>query len=91
MVFADITIVPVPSERKAAYLQFSKRMAVVYRDHGATSVLDYWQSHEARERGTIAATQDPRVLKTMDEDPVFDAGRVVGESFDLSMALQDDE
>lgn len=111
-------------------------MAVVYRDHGAMSVVDYWQSsssadqadfhadgtsyepgelrsiadligagtsesvvvtvmtwpsREARDRGTAAATEDPRVLETLDEDPVFDGGRVIGESFEITMSLQNDE
>lgn len=132
MVFADITVVPVPTERRAAYLDFSKRMAEVYRDHGAISVVDYWQSsdsadqgdfhadgasyetgelksiadlagagaeesvvvtvttwpsHEARDRGTAAVTSDPRVLETLDEDPVFDGGRVIGDSFEIAMSV----
>ena len=134
MVLADITIVPVSSERRAAYLAFSKRMAAVYRDHGALSVVDYWQSsgsvdqadfhadgtsyepgelrsiadlvgtessesvvisvmtwpsREARDRGTAAATQDPRVLETMDEDPVFDGARVIGQSFEVVLGHSD--
>lgn len=133
MVMADITVVPVPTKRKAAYLDFSKRMAKVYRDHGAISVVDYWQSsesadpgefhadgasyesvelksiadlagtnaeesvvvtvttwpsREARDRGTAAATSDPRVLETLDEDPVFDGGRVIGDSFEIAMSVQ---
>ncbi|WP_447647236.1 DUF1428 domain-containing protein [Microbacterium forte] len=133
MVIADITIVPVSTERKAAYLDFSKRMAEVYRDHGAISVVDYWQSsdtadqadfhadgtsyksgelksiadlagagaeesvvvtvttwpsREARDRGTAAVTSDPRVLETLDEDPVFDGGRVIGDSFEVAMSVQ---
>lgn len=136
MVIADITVVPVPTERKAAYLEFSKRMADVYRDHGAISVVDYWQasdsadqadfhadgasyeagelksiadlvgasaeesvvvsvitwpSREARDRGTAAATQDARVLETLDEEPVFDGGRVIGDSFEIAMSVPDDE
>lgn len=136
MVLADITIVPVSSGSKAEYLEFSKRMALVYRDHGAMSVVDYWRSgrsadqadfhadgtsyevgdlrsigdlvgastsesvvvtvmtwssREARDRGTAAATKDPRVLETMDEDPVFDGARVIGESFEITMSLQDDD
>lgn len=43
MGFADITIVPVRKDRKAAYLAFSRRMADIYRDHGAVDVVDYWQ------------------------------------------------
>ncbi|MGH8953437.1 MAG: DUF1428 domain-containing protein [Microbacterium sp.] len=136
MVIADITVVPVPTERKAAYLDFSKRMAEVYRDHGAISVVDYWQSsesadpsdfhadgtsyesgelkriadlagasseesvvvtvttwpsREARDRGTAAVTSDPRVLETLDEDPVFDGGRVIGDSFEIAMSVQQEE
>lgn len=136
MVIADITIVPVPTERKAAYLGFSKRMAEVYRDHGAISVIDYWQSsesadpgdfhadgasyesgelksiaeltgagaeesvvvtvttwpsREARDLGTAAVTSDPRVLETLDEDPVFDGGRVFGDSFEIAMSVQQEE
>ncbi|MEV7610947.1 DUF1428 family protein [Microbacterium sp. NPDC089320] len=131
MTFADITIVPVPTERKAAYLDFSARMAAVYRDHGAISVVDYWQSggaadqsdfhaddtsyepdelrnltdvigadaaesvvvtvttwpsREVRDAGTAAVTRDPRVLATLDEEPVFDGARVIGESFEIAMS-----
>lgn len=136
MVIADITVVPVPTERKAAYLDFSKRMAEVYRDHGAISVVDYWQSSESagpgdyhadgasyesgelksiadlaganagesvvvtvttwpsrevRDRGTAAATRDARVLETLDEEPVFDGGRVIGDSFEIAMTMQQEE
>lgn len=136
MVIADITIVPVSTERRVAYLDFSKRMAEVYRDHGAISVVDYWQSSESadpadfhadgasyepgelksiadlagtsagesvvvtvttwpsrevRDRGTAAATSDPRVLETLDEEPVFDGGRVIGDRFEIAMSVQRDE
>ncbi|WP_285363667.1 DUF1428 family protein [Microbacterium sp. LMC-P-041] len=136
MAIADITVVPVPTERKAAYLDFSKRMAEVYRDHGAISVVDYWQSNESadpadfhadgasyepgelksiadlagaiagesvvvtvmtwpsrevRDRGTAAVTSDPRVIETLDEDPVFDGGRVIGDSFEIAMTVQQEE
>ncbi|KKB10072.1 DUF1428 domain-containing protein [Devosia chinhatensis] len=47
MPFHDITIVPVRTERKAAYLAFSARIAEIYREHGALRVLDCWQSEEA--------------------------------------------
>ncbi len=128
MAFADITIVPVSSKRKDDYLEFSRRMAAVYRDHGASSVVDYWQadgtadqqefhaagadyepgqltglasaaaaapgesvvvtvtqwpSREARDRGNAAATKDPRVLATLDEEPVFDGRRLIAESFEV--------
>lgn len=46
MTFADITIVPVRRDGEATYLAFSHRMAQVYRDHGATRIVDYWQTGE---------------------------------------------
>lgn len=130
MTYADVTIVPVPSDRKDAYLAFSRRMAEVYRDHGALSVVDYWQaagpssqaafhaegveyeagalqgiastvranadesvvvsvtewpSREVRDRGTAAATRDPRVVATLDEEPVFDGSRLLGDTFEVVM------
>ncbi len=133
MTFADITIFPVSSDRKVAYAAFSRRMADVYREHGATRISDYWQtegptnhadfhadgvaydegqlsdlarmagasesesvvvtitewpSREARDRGTAAATSDPRVLATLDEDPVFDRGRLIATSFEAMEDLQ---
>ncbi|MGS0688633.1 DUF1428 domain-containing protein [Nakamurella sp. GG22] len=136
MRFADITIVPVSRDRKAAYLALSKRMADVYRNHGADRVVDYWQagtsvsqgdfhadgvsydpgellglarvagasdsesvvvtvtewpSRDARDRGIAAAMKDPRVLATLDEDPVFDGRRVIGESFVITMSLSADD
>lgn len=42
MTYADITIVP--SDRRAVYLAFSRRMADVYREHGATRIVNYWQA-----------------------------------------------
>ncbi|MCF8610945.1 DUF1428 domain-containing protein [Gordonia sp. HY285] len=132
MTFADITIVPVPSERKDAYLEFSRRMAEVYREHGATNIVDYWQaersadqagfhcdgatyapgalrgiasiagatdaesvvvtvtewpSREVRDRGTAAATRDPRVVATLDETPVFDGSRLAADSFAIAMRV----
>ncbi|MEJ5913157.1 DUF1428 family protein [Pseudokineococcus sp. 1T1Z-3] len=135
MTFADITVVPVAESRKEDYLAFSRRMAEVYRDHGATRVIDYWQagtaadpkdfhadetsydpgalqaiadiagtapsesvvvtvmewpSRESRDRGTAAATRDPRVTATLDEAPVFDGRRVVGDSFEVAMDVHDE-
>lgn len=127
MTFVDITVVPVPEDHKASYLEFSRRMAAVYRDHGATRIVDYWQagtttnqdefhadgldyetgvlqglaevmgaqeresvvvtvtewpSQEVRDRGSAAATKDPRVLATLDEDPIFDGRRLVAGTFE---------
>lgn len=131
MTIADITLFPVPSGRKSAYVAFSKRMAEVYRDHGAVSVVDYWQSdrpsdptefhaadvsyeagqlrsiaglsgalatesvvvsvmiwpsREVRDRGVLAATQDPRVLATLDEDAIFEGARVAGDTFEIVLS-----
>jgi uncharacterized protein YbaA (DUF1428 family) len=132
MTFVDITAAPVSADHKRAYIHFSRRMAEVYRDHGATRVTGYWQvsvptdqndlhadgltydegdlrdfpavlgattseaiivtvtewpSREARDSGTAAATSDPRVLATVDEDPVFDGRRVVANCFETTMDL----
>jgi uncharacterized protein YbaA (DUF1428 family) len=132
MTFADITIVPVSAARKVAYLAFSRRMADIYRAHGATRIIDYWQadgfvnqasfhadgvaygegeladfariagalesesvvvtitewpSREARDRGTAAATSDPRVLATLDEEPVFDGSRLIATSFEVVLSV----
>ena len=46
-----------------------------------------WPSREARDRGVRAASQDPRVVDTIHEEPVFDGGRVSGDAFELMLAL----
>lgn len=134
MTVADITIVPVRTNRKAVYLAFSRRMAAVYREHGATRVIDFWQaedpvsqqdfhadgtvygegelrdlasvvgasdsesvvvtitewpSRETRDRGTLAATSDPRVLATLEEEPVFDGNRLIATTLEVTMDLRD--
>lgn len=133
MARTDITIVPVPRDRRDAYVEFSRRMAEVYLDHGATQVVDHWQfgeeihqdefhadgvdhdpaalrdlpamlgatdteavvvsvtqwpSDEVREHGVSAATRDPRVLATLDEDPVFDGRRLVTGTFEEIVRLE---
>lgn len=47
MTFNDITIVPVPTDQKAAYLEFSARIAAIYREYGALRVVDCWQMEDA--------------------------------------------
>jgi uncharacterized protein YbaA (DUF1428 family) len=47
MTFMDITIVPVPTENKSAYLEFSRRVAAIYQEHGALRVIDCWQAEDA--------------------------------------------
>jgi uncharacterized protein YbaA (DUF1428 family) len=131
--FIDITAVPVATHDRSAYLEFSRRVAEVYRDHGATRITDYWQidgptsqddfhadgveyaegellsfaalmrtlpseavvitvmewpSAKVRAAGTAAATSDPRILATLDEDAVFDGSRVVATSFEVTMDLK---
>jgi uncharacterized protein YbaA (DUF1428 family) len=49
MTFNDITIVPVRTDRKVAYLEFSARIAKIYREYGALRVVDCWQSDHASE------------------------------------------
>lgn len=41
-----------------------------------------WPSCEVRDRGTVAATKGPRVLATLDEEPVFDGSRLIAECFE---------
>jgi Protein of unknown function (DUF1428) len=45
--FCDITVVPVPTEKKHAYLRFSERIARIYRELGASRVTDFWHDEEA--------------------------------------------
>lgn len=47
--FNDITIVPVRTDRKAAYLAFSARIAEIYREYGAVRIVDCWQSEDVDE------------------------------------------
>ncbi|MDT9597336.1 DUF1428 domain-containing protein [Sphingosinicella rhizophila] len=47
MAFNDITIVPVRTDKKAAYLEFSARIAAIYREYGAVRVVDCWQKEDA--------------------------------------------
>jgi hypothetical protein len=41
MTFNDITIVPVRTDQKAAYLEFSARIAAIYRDYGWSAPLEW--------------------------------------------------
>ena len=43
--FNDITIVPVQTDRKEAYLAFSSRIAEIYKEYGAIRIVDCWQSN----------------------------------------------
>ncbi|ROU01287.1 DUF1428 domain-containing protein [Histidinibacterium lentulum] len=47
MPFCDITIVPVPTCRRKAYLKFSERIAEIYREFGASRVTDFWHDDDA--------------------------------------------
>lgn len=132
MPFCDITIVPVPTDKKPEYLRFSERMANIYREHGASRVRDFWQdedasddadfhaenamatydpgtlpnfrklasaadgqtvvvsmtewpSRQARDLGVKAAVSDPRILATMDEEPIFDGSKLIAGGFNVEL------
>lgn len=42
MPFLDITVIPVPTDKKAAYLDHSRRMMPLFREYGATAVTETW-------------------------------------------------
>lgn len=42
MAFYDVTVLPVPTDRKAAHEDHSRRVAALFRAHGATAVTDAW-------------------------------------------------
>lgn len=42
MSFLDITVVPVPTGNKAAYLDHSRKMTPFFKEHGALSVTEAW-------------------------------------------------
>jgi len=42
MPFYDVTVMPVPTDRKDAHVDHSIRVAALFREHGATAVTDCW-------------------------------------------------
>ena len=42
MAFLDITVVPVPSSNKSAYLDHSRDCTELFKEFGATSVTECW-------------------------------------------------
>lgn len=42
MPFLDITVIPVPTAKKDAYLQHSATTSPLFREHGALSVTETW-------------------------------------------------
>lgn len=42
MPFLDITVIPVPTANKAAYLEHSRNSTIVFKDYGATRVTETW-------------------------------------------------
>ncbi len=42
MPFLDITVIPVATTDKAAYLDHSRKMTPLFREHGATAVTECW-------------------------------------------------
>ncbi|MFD6416219.1 hypothetical protein [Streptomyces sp. NPDC060194] len=77
MAFASISIAPVRHSRRVTV------EAVV-----VTVTERPWQ--EARDRGTAAATRDPRVGATVDEEPVFDGRRLIAGRLETVLRHPDD-
>ncbi|PZO11019.1 MAG: DUF1428 domain-containing protein [Lysobacteraceae bacterium] len=42
MPFLDITVIPVPTANKAAYLDHSRHTTPLFKEHGATAVTECW-------------------------------------------------
>lgn len=42
MPFLDITVIPVPTANKAAYLEHSRQSTALFREQGALSVTECW-------------------------------------------------
>jgi uncharacterized protein YbaA (DUF1428 family) len=42
MPFLDITVIPVPTANKAAYLDHSRHTTPFFKEHGATAVTECW-------------------------------------------------
>ena len=42
MPFLDITVIPVPTANKAAYLAHSRHSTLLFKEHGAISVTECW-------------------------------------------------
>lgn len=75
MLFNDITIVPVRTDRKAAYLAFSARIAAIYREYGALRVVDCWHSEEASHDADFHASE---AMKDYADGELPDLRRLAG-------------
>jgi len=42
MTYVDCFVAPVAKSRRADYTEFSRKAGVIYRDHGALDLLEYW-------------------------------------------------
>ena len=42
MPFLDITVIPVPTANRAAYLDHSRQTTPFFKEHGATAVTECW-------------------------------------------------
>ena len=42
MSFLDITVIPVPTANKAAYLEHSRQSTTLFKEYGATGVTECW-------------------------------------------------
>jgi uncharacterized protein YbaA (DUF1428 family) len=42
MSYIDGFIVPVPADKKAAYREMAAKAAAIFKEHGATRMVEYW-------------------------------------------------
>lgn len=55
MTLTDVTIVPVRTDKKSVYLEFSARIGEVYREYGALRIVDCWHTENASDDGNFHA------------------------------------
>ncbi|UYO01019.1 MAG: DUF1428 domain-containing protein [Devosia sp.] len=82
--FNDITIVPVRTDRKAAYLAFSARIAEIYREYGATRITDCWQCLEASNEADFHAAD---AMDTYAPGDLPDMRRLAGAAPDETVVI----
>ncbi|WP_325063305.1 DUF1428 domain-containing protein [Halovulum marinum] len=84
MPFCDISIVPVPTEKKSAYQKFSERMAVIYREFGASRVTGFWQDEDASDGANFHAGN---ALATYDTGSLPNFRKLAGAASDETIVL----
>ncbi|MEI9851299.1 MAG: DUF1428 domain-containing protein [Sphingomonas sp.] len=52
MAYVDGFVVPVPEGKKQAYIEMAAKSAPIFRDHGATRVVEAWGSDLPRGKNT---------------------------------------